>query len=288
VITEDAATALGRRLERATRIAGGDINDAWLLELEGGARAFLKARPAAAPGEYAAEAAGLAWLGEAENGLAVPAVLAVDEAFLVLEWVDEGRLDAAGEEALGRGLAHLHLAGADTFGGLAPGAPEGSLRIGELALPAGTGEEWARVYAEQRLVPLLRAAVARDALPPGGAAAVEAVIDRLGELAGPPEPPARVHGDLWSGNVLARSDGTPLLIDPAAHGGHREADLAMLALFGTPSPRTVAAYAEVAPLAAGHEARVPLWQLQPLLVHAVLFGGSYGAAAMRAAQAAAA
>jgi fructosamine-3-kinase len=288
VITEDAARAVGRRLERATRIAGGDINDAWLLELEGGARAFLKARPAAAPGEYAAEAAGLAWLGEAEGGLAVPAVLAVDEAFLVLEWIDEGRLDAAGEEALGRGLAHLHRAGADAFGGLAPGAPEGALRIGALALPAGTGDEWAQVYAEQRLVPLLRAALARDALPPGGAAAVEAVIERLGELTGPPEPPARVHGDLWSGNVLARTDGTPLLIDPAAHGGHREADLAMLALFGTPSPRTVAAYAEVAPLAAGHEARIPLWQLQPLLVHAVLFGGSYGAAAMQAAQAAAA
>ena len=97
MITEDAARAVGRRLERATRIAGGDINDAWLLELEGGERAFLKARPAAAPGEYAAEAAGLAWLGEAEGGLAVPAVLAVDEGFLVLEWIDEGRLDAAGE-----------------------------------------------------------------------------------------------------------------------------------------------------------------------------------------------
>jgi fructosamine-3-kinase len=286
VITEDAARALGLRLERATRIAGGDINDAWRLELEGGARAFLKARPAAAPGEYAAEAAGLAWLGAAEGGLPVPAVLAADEAFLVLEWVDEGRLDAAGEEALGRGLAHLHLAGADAFGGLAPGAPEGALRIGELALPAGTGDAWAQVYAEQRLVPLLREAMARDALPPGGAAAVEAVIERLDELTGPPEPPARVHGDLWSGNVLARTDGMPLLIDPAAHGGHREADLAMLALFGTPSPRTVDAYAEVAPLADGHEARVPLWQLQPLLVHAVLFGGSYGAAAMRAAQAA--
>jgi len=286
VIPEAAAAALGRRLERARRVAGGDINDAWQLELEGGGRAFVKARSGAAPGEYTAEAAGLIWLGAAEDGLAVPEVLAVDGAFLVLEWIDEGRLGGAGEEALGRGLAHLHRAGAGAFGGLAPGAPPGPLRIGELALPAGTADAWATVYGEHRLAPLLREALARDALPPGGAAAVEAVIERVGELAGPREPPARVHGDLWAGNVLARRDGTPVLIDPAAHGGHREADLAMLALFGSPSPRTLAAYAEVAPLAPGHAARVPLWQLQPLLVHAILFGGSYGAAAARAAQAA--
>jgi fructosamine-3-kinase len=109
------------------------------------------------------------------------------------------------------------------------------------------------------------------------------VCDRLPELAGPAEPPARLHGDLWSGNVLA-SGGTPYLIDPAAYGGHREVDLAMLALFGTPSPRTRAAYEEVAPLADGHGERVGLWQLFPLLVHAVLFGGGYAASVERTAR----
>jgi len=127
----------------------------------------------------------------------------------------------------------------------------------------------------------------RGALPPGGRAAVEAVMERLPALAGPPEPPARLHGDLWGGNVLAARDGSPWLIDPAAYGGHREVDLAMLRLFGAPPPRTLAAYAEVRPLAEGHEARVPLWQLLPLLVHAALFGGGYGAAVLRAAQQAA-
>jgi fructosamine-3-kinase len=87
--------------------------------------------------------------------------------------------------------------------------------------------------------------------------------------------------------VLAGAGGRPYLIDPAAYGGHREVDLAMLRLFGAPSPRTLAAYEEVHPLADGHERRVPLWQLFPLLVHAVLFGGSYGASAVRAARAAA-
>jgi fructosamine-3-kinase len=103
-------------------------------------------------------------------------------------------------------------------------------------------------------------------------------------LAGPPEPPARLHGDLWSGNVLAGADGRPWLVDPAAHGGHREVDLAMLRLFGAPDGRTLDAYQEAHPLAAGHEERVALWQLLPLLVHAILFGGGYGASAERAAR----
>jgi fructosamine-3-kinase len=117
----------------------------------------------------------------------------------------------------------------------------------------------------------------RGALSADGAAAVERVCARLEEIGGPPEPPARVHGDLWGGNVLAGADGRPWLIDPAAHGGHREADLAMLRLFGGVGSRTFAAYAEEHPLADGWEERVELHQLVPLLVHAVLFGGGYGA-----------
>ena len=97
------------------------------------------------------------------------------------------------------------------------------------------------------------------------------------------EPPARLHGDLWSGNVLWTADAA-VLIDPAAHGGHREADLAMLALFGAPHlERVLAAYAEAAPLADGWRDRVLLHQVHPLLLHAVLFGGGYGAQAVRAA-----
>ena len=289
---EAAARALGRRLAAARRVAGGDINVAWLLELDDGTRAFVKTRATARPGEYATEAAGLRWLGEVDGGLAVPEVLAVGDeadapAFLALAWIDEGRLDTAGEEELGRGLARIHAAGAPAFGAPPPGAPDGGLRLGAVELPAATGDDWPSFYAEHRLAPLLRAAADRGALPSGGAAAIEAVVARLPEVAGPPEPPARLHGDLWSGNVLAGRDGRPRLIDPAAYGGHREVDLAMLRLFGAPSPRTLAAYEEVRPLAAGHAERVPLWQLLPLLVHAVLFGGGYGASAVRAARRAA-
>jgi fructosamine-3-kinase len=274
------ADEIGSAARGARRLGGGDINEAWALELEDGTRAFLKTRADAPGGEYAAEAAGLAWLAE-PRALPVPRVLGVrDERaprFLALEWIEEGRLDPAGEEALGRGLAALHAAGAPAFGGDAP------LRLGPLALPNEPLADWASFYARRRLEPLLRGAVDRGALSAGGARAVERVCGRLPELAGPPEPPARIHGDLWSGNVLAAADGRPWLIDPAAYGGHREMDLAMLALFASPSPRTLAAYAEVAPPAAGHEDRVGLWQLFPLLVHAVLFGGVYGASAERIA-----
>jgi fructosamine-3-kinase len=156
----------------------------------------------------------------------------------------------------------------------------GSLRLSNE--PAGS---WAEFYSERRLAPLARMAAERGALSPDGRAEIERVCARMPELAGPPEPPARLHGDLWSGNVMAGADGRSWLIDPSCYGGHREMDLAMLRLFGAPSQRIFDAYEEIAPLAAGWQDRVELCQLAPLLVHAVLFGGSYGAAAERAADA---
>jgi fructosamine-3-kinase len=261
----------------ARRVAGGDINEAWAVGLADGRRAFVKTRPDAPAGEYAAEAASLAWLADA-GGLRVPAVLAQGDDFLALEWIEAGTLDAAGEEALGRGLAALHRAGADAFG-----APW-SLHLGAVVLPNDAADDWPAFYAEQRLRPLTAMARDRGALSAAGAQAVERVCDRIAQLVGPPEPPARIHGDLWSGNVLAGADGRPWLIDPAAHGAHREVDLALLQLFGTPSPRTLAAYDEAHPRADGHAERVGLYQLLPLLVHAVLFGGSYGASVERTAR----
>ncbi|HAS10233.1 MAG TPA: fructosamine kinase, partial [Acidimicrobiaceae bacterium] len=96
------------------------------------------------------------------------------------------------------------------------------------------------------------------------------------------EPPARLHGDLWAGNRLVDRDGRSWLIDPAAHGGHREFDLAMMRLFGGFGAACFAAYDDVHPLADGWEARVPLHQLAPLVVHAIKFGGGYVAGTERA------
>ena len=274
------AAALGEDVAELIPVAGGDLNDAYRATLAGGARVFVKTARDAVAGAYAAEAAGLRWLAE-PGALPVPAVLAVDERFLALAWVDGGgRLDPA---ALGRGLAQVHRAGAPAPGALPPGV-EGALRLGPLALPNAPTASWPVFYAGQRLLPLARMAADRGALDPAGVRAVEAVAGRIDQLAGPDEPIARLHGDLWSGNVHAGADGRPWLIDPAAHGGHREVDLAMLQLFGPPGRAFFDAYDDAWPRAAGHEERLALWQLFPLLVHAVLFGGGYGASAARAAR----
>jgi fructosamine-3-kinase len=261
------------------RVGGGDINEAWHVWLEG-RETFVKTRAEVGDGEYALEAAGLAWLGE-PGALRVPRVLAVADEYLALAWVEPGsRLSVAGAEELGRGLAWTHSAGSPNFGDPGFGERLGvEARIGSLRLPNEPCEDWRSFYAERRLLPLARIARQREALTRDGVAAVERVCERLERLAGPAEPPARLHGDLWSGNVHADREGRPWLIDPSAYGGHRELDLAMLRLFGGPPERVFSAYEEVAPLAVGWEERVSLWQLLPLLVHAIIFGGSYRSAA---------
>jgi fructosamine-3-kinase len=273
-----------------TRVSGGDINEAFHVTLADGREAFVKTRADAAPGEYAAESAGLAWLAE-PGALRTPAVLDVDARYLALEWIEQGRsgvLDDGGAEELGRGLAATHEAGAPCFGWSTGDdgteGPSPSSGFGSLRLSNDRSEDWPSFYAERRLRPLARLARERGALSASASDAVERVCGRLKELCGPAEPPSRLHGDLWSGNVMADSDGRPWLIDPAAYGGHREVDLAMLRLFGAPSARVFAAYEEVAPLACGWRDRVALYQLLPLLVHTLLFGGSYAAATERAAR----
>jgi fructosamine-3-kinase len=267
-----------------SRVGGGDINEAWHVRLADGAEAFVKTRPDAGPGEYALEAAALRWLAE-PGAVGVPRVIEASDTRLVLEWIEPGRLSAEGAERLGRGLAALHAAGAPCFGD--PGFARRlgvQARIGSLRLPNEPCQDWPSFYARRRLEPLARLLGERRALSPGGLAAVRRVCERLPALSGPPEPPARLHGDLWSGNVHADAHGQAWLIDPSAYGGHREVDLAMLRLFGAPSERIFGAYQEAAPLAAGWQERVGLWQLLPLLVHAALFGGSYRDEAERMAK----
>jgi fructosamine-3-kinase len=257
-----------------SRVGGGDINEAYHVVLSDGREAFVKTRADAVAGEYETEAAGLSWLGEA-GALRVPDVLEAGEDYLAMQWIERGGLDRAGEEELGRGLAAMHDAGSPVFG-LQDG---GGARFGSLGLPNEPTEDWASFYAQRRLGPLADLCAERGALRGAGVGAVRRVCERMSEFVGPAEPPARLHGDLWGGNVMGDAEGHPWLIDPSAFGGHREVDLAMLRLFGGPSQRTYDAYAEVHPLAEGWEERVELYQLSPLLVHALLFGGSYRGAA---------
>ncbi|MGW0809627.1 fructosamine kinase family protein [Nonomuraea sp. NPDC002799] len=242
----DLGSSHGWRLQRGRLDDGREV-----LVKEGG------------PAEvFVSEAAGLRWLGAA---IEVPEVIEAAPGRLVLSWVREQAPSAAAAERFGRSLAGLHRAGAEGFGAPWPGF------IAELPMDNAPAGDWPSFYASRRVLPFLRQA----SLSPADVVAVERAVERFPEVSGPPEPPARLHGDLWSGNVLW-SGGAAVLIDPAAHGGHRETDLGMLSLFGLPYlDRVLGAYQEEFPLAEGWRARVPLHQLHPLLVHVVLFGGGY-------------
>jgi fructosamine-3-kinase len=222
----------------------------------------------AAAEALAAEAAGLRWLADAGPQSPVPAVLLAVDGMLALPWLPAAAPDASTAERLGRDLALLHDRSPDHFGAPWPGF------IADLPLDNTPSDEpWPQWYARRRLLPFLDRA--RPHLSAADVALVERIVDRIDALAGPPEPPSRIHGDLWSGNIVWTAD-RAWLVDPAAHGGHRETDLAMLALFGAPHlDRIVSAYNETRPLADGWRERIPLHQLHPLLVHVALFGGSY-------------
>lgn len=253
------------------------------------------AKPAAGPNATAAEGAGLRWLAESGD-LPVPRAHGWDDDWLVLDHIEPTRgsptTDAA--EAFGRGLAALHLRGAPGFGAPPPGGPvEAWIGLAPMANnDSATRDDpaWATFYGRDRIEPYVRTAVDQGIYDVDEATVFDTVCARLTDLQPGTEPPARLHGDLWTGNVHWGSDGRGWLIDPAAHGGHRETDLAMLRLFGAPHLRRILdAYIEAAdaagcPLEAGHEERVGLHQLFPLLVHTVLFGGGYAHQALDAAR----
>ncbi|TDD19838.1 fructosamine kinase family protein [Nonomuraea diastatica] len=255
--TEDLGSSHGRRLQRGVLNDGREV---FVKSGQGGGRRSEM---------FASEAAGLRWLGEA---IAVPEVIEAGPDRLVVSWVRQEPPSAAAAERFGRALARLHGEGADGFGAPWPGF------IAELPMDNAPAADWPSFYASRRVLPFLRQA----RLPARDVSLVERAVDRFAEVAGPAGPPARIHGDLWSGNVLW-SGGSGVLVDPAAHGGHRETDLAMLDLFGLPYlDRVLGAYREEWPLAEGWRERVPLHQLHPLLVHVVLFGGGYRDALMSA------
>jgi len=273
-----AEQLLGSSVISTAPVAGGDVSSAVKLRLSNGRTAFLKTLTQAPPYFFEREATGLRWLAEVDDGAATPEVLAVDSDCLILGWVETTRPGQDAATAFGRALARTHLAGAPAWGADADGY------IGRLPLANGPLPTWAEFYVERRITPYLRVARDKGLVAPADAELIERAAARVGEIV-PDEPAARLHGDLWNGNVLWGQEDRVVVIDPAAYGGHREVDLAMLTLFGLPQlPHVMAAYDEVAPLGDDWQERLGIHQLFPLLVHACLFGGGYGARAAKVAQ----
>ena len=249
---------------------------------------FVKRNPGAPRGFFACEAAGLAWLGSVAGGAPCARVLEHDDVSLTLERLDSTRPDVETARDFGARLAVTHDAGAAGFGAAPPGW-DGPGFFGPLSHPLPmsltTHDSWGLFYAEERLAPMLE--YAAGGLNASARLDIGRVVERCrrGDF-DDADCPARLHGDLWSGNVMWTRAGA-VLIDPAAHGGHRETDLAMLALFGCPHLGAVLdGYQSERPLRAGWRDRVPLHQLYPLLAHVALFGAGYAhqtAAAARAA-----
>jgi fructosamine-3-kinase len=236
----------------------------------------VKRNPSAPPDFFACEAAGLQWLSDA-GGAACVEVVAHDATSLTLRRLETVAPSAGAAREFGAALARTHDAGADGWGA-PPRGWRGRGYFGPLSHPLpmtfADHDSWGRFYADERLTPMLD--LARPTLDPVVIGAVEEVIGRCreGEF-DDDDVPARLHGDLWSGNLMWTPGGV-VLIDPAAHGGHRETDIAMLHLFGCPHLDAVmAGYEERRPLNPGWRQRIPLHQLYPLLAHVVLFGAGY-------------
>lgn len=268
------AARLGSPVARSTPAAGGDINQAFRVWLQDGRELFVKTQSARLPGLFHDEARGLAWLAEAK-ALRVPEVLLASDAddngpaCLVLAWIERGTRARDYAEQLGTGLARLHRTAAPGFG------LDHDNYLASLRQHNTRTERWGNFYAERRIAPLAELAAQRGELPQPLQCRLERLLVRIPDLVGDEEPPARLHGDLWSGNVLCDEHGAPVLIDPAVYGGHREIDLAMMRLFGGFSEAVFAAYHEAWPLSPGHVERVPLYHLYPLLAHVNLFGSAY-------------
>ncbi|MDJ0361208.1 fructosamine kinase family protein [Rhodococcus sp. H29-C3] len=245
------------------------------------AKTFSKSDRSAHPDFFAAEAAGLAWL-RAGGGATVD-VLDVGPTHIDLARLDPGSPTQAAARAFGAGLATVHGSGAPGFG-CPPDGFDGQLFIGARPMSSVVHPSWGSFYVEERVLPFLRVALEVGNVTPSQAADIERACERVrAGCAEDGESPSRIHGDLWTGNVIW-TDSAAVMIDPAAHGGHRETDLAMLELFGCPLLTDIVdGYQSVFRLREGWERRIPLHQLHPLAVHAAGHGPSYGAALHRAA-----
>jgi protein-ribulosamine 3-kinase len=271
LVFPEVLTELGRGDPVQLRaLGGGCIAQAMIATFSDGSRVFVKTVEGL-PGMFACEAQGLAALADAD-AIRVPEVLVAGEGGLVLEEIQSAPKCSGFFKLFGRSFARLHAHRGQVFGLSSNNFIGSTVQINT---PVGNGDSWPEFYLERRL--RFQAELAQTNGHGGELLGLlelgeNRIVDLLGESV---EPPSILHGDLWGGNYLVDELGKPCLIDPAVYFGHRESDLAMTRLFGGFDPAFYSAYQEAFPLAPGHEARLPLYQLYHLLNHLNLFGSAY-------------
>lgn len=252
-------------------VSGGDINETYRLKTTEG-QFFLKKNNAVQfPNMFEAEKRGLELVSASD--FTVPKPLFVEQVgnqqILILEWVERGSPKGGFWDDLGQRLAKMHSISNGSFG------LDHDNYIGSLPQKNEMCQNWAEFYRDQRLIPQMKLAEQQGRLSAGMKQGFESLFKELENIF-PAEKPSLLHGDLWSGNMMVSSNGSPCIFDPAAYYGHREMDLAMMALFGGFDDAWVNAYNEIYPLENGWLERIPIGQLYPLMVHVNLFGGGYG------------
>ncbi|MCL4742795.1 MAG: fructosamine kinase family protein [Phycisphaerales bacterium] len=264
--------ALGVRVRDVSRLSGGCVAQAWRMGLEDG-RAVV-AKTGSAADRLDLEAWMLCELAR-RTRLPVPGVLHGSPDLLVIEFVEGGDpIDGSVERDAAGLLADLHSVRGPSFG------LDRDTLIGGLPQPNGPSDSWVAFYAERRLLHMGREALAHGGIDSGVMRRVESLCGRLGEIIDEPPHPSLLHGDVWGGNVIARSGRVAAFIDPAIYHGHPEVELAFITLFNTFGRAFFERYAELRPLDEGFwDRRREVYLLYPLLVHARLFGGGYGAQA---------
>ncbi len=277
----------GTRIERTDRVYGGDINDAYRVNISNGEHIFVKTNSIRNRAFFRTEARGLGALG-ASGKIGVPEILGTgtDEgrgvSFLALEYIDSApRIDTYWE-TFGHELAGLHRAECLTFAASEEERKKSDLRygftednfIGASPQKNSPREKWTDFYRECRLLPQLKKA--EHCLGKELMKRADSLLEHMDSYLREPEFPSLLHGDLWSGNMMCGPDGKAWIIDPAVYVGDFEADLAMTQLFGSLPERFYAAYSEVNPIdMKGYQERKKLYDLYHLLNHLNLFGRSY-------------
>ena len=280
-----STTGAAARVTSSRAASGGCINDARVLDLDDGRRFFMKSNPAPLPGRFEREADGLIALAAARS-IRVPHALGTGGGvetgdvipFIVMEAIDAGRPGPDFFERFGREFANLHRA---TNPGTQRYGFDADNYLGATLQPNSWSSDWCAFWRDHRLGHQFRLARSLGHADAEFSRLGDRLLNRLDtELAEPDEPPCLLHGDLWSGNFMTDERGAPVLVDPAAYYGRREADIAMTKLFGGFDSSFYRAYEEVWPLADGSARRIEIYTLYHVLNHLNLFGASYYAQAL--------